>query len=79
MARPVPPAQWIERALKEGDLPYGREVQWIVRQHLLDLTGVCLLADLPYCAEGLLGLFTRFRLCWQACLGANVTETAWSG
>lgn len=40
MARPVPPAQWIERALKAGDLPYASEVQWIVRQHLLDLTAV---------------------------------------
>ncbi|KAK9828078.1 hypothetical protein WJX81_000655 [Elliptochloris bilobata] len=38
MSRLVPPAQWIERALKAGDLPYASEVQWIVRQHLLDLT-----------------------------------------
>jgi hypothetical protein len=40
MARGMPPAQWVERALKAGDLPYASEVQWIVRQHLLDLTAV---------------------------------------
>ena len=48
MSRPVPPAQWIERALKAGDLPYASEVQWIVRQHLLDLTAVRSQQQLPF-------------------------------
>lgn len=48
MARGMPPAQWVERALKAGDLPYASEVQWIVRQHLLDLTAVrCTGASVP--------------------------------
>ena len=48
MARGMPPAQWVERALKAGDLLYASEVQWIVRQHLLDLTAVrCTGAPVP--------------------------------